>query len=165
MTVFFLFFIFFCLAAHIVPCLHVLRFVLTVFLFPCLSAFHWLRLASCDWTDCRCTVLRFRPHKLPHTDTGYVQRSFFCLLLFKEHQWSSQSFHLQDWPHSLSLVFCFFLFLSHHLAEIMTYCTVFVKEVHMTCLMALYLSCQSCALSSRSLERGETEQAHINRLM
>lgn len=156
MTVFFLVFFFWLLISSR---LHVLR----VFLLSCLATFHWLRLAGCDWTDCRCTVLRFRPHKLPHTDTGYVQRSFFCLLLFKEHQWSSQSFHLQDWPHGLS--FFFFFFLSDRLAEIMIYFTVFVKEVHMTCLMALYLSCQSCALSSRSLERGETERAHINSLM
>lgn len=130
-------------------------------LLSCLATFHWLRLASCD---CRCTVLSFRPHKLPHTDTGYVQQSFFCLLLFKEHQWSSQSLHLQDWPHGFFLFF-FLLFLFHSLAEIMTSRTVFVKEVHMTRLMAPYLSCQSCELSSRSLERGETERAGINSLM
>lgn len=129
-----------------------------VFIVSCFATFHWLRLASCDWAGCCSTLLSFRPHKLPHTDTGYVQQSFFCLLLFKERQWSSQSCHLQDWPTAWD--FFFFLF-SFHLAEIMAHRMVFVKGVHMICLMALYLPCQSRMLSSRRLERGETERAHI----
>lgn len=53
-----------------------------------------------------------------------------------------------------------FFFLSFHLVEIMAHRTFFVKGVHMICLMALYLPCQSRVLSSWRLERGETERAH-----
>lgn len=135
--------------------------VLGVFLLSFPATFHWPRLATGDWTDCLCTVLSFRPHKLPHTDTGYVQRSFFCLLIFKEHQWSSQSFHLQDWPHGLSFLF-FFLFLSHSLAEIMTSRTVFVRGAHMTRLLAPYLSCHALVTKPRTRWNGASSYKQPN---
>lgn len=55
----------------------------------------------------------------------------------------------------------FFFLFSFHLAEIMAHRTVFVKGVHIICLMALYLPWKSRVLSSWRLERGEIERAHV----
>lgn len=40
-----------------------------------------LRAFGCDWVDCWATAHSFRPHNLPHTDTGYVHPSSCCLLV------------------------------------------------------------------------------------
>lgn len=137
------------LAASIFSCLHACLY--------CELLWHDLRplrTFGCDWVGCWATVLSFRSHNLPHTDTGYVQPSSCCPLVLT----GSLPTLLQSVePLTLATRPPPFL------ARMITYSTQFVNKRHMICLTGFFFlpsMPKPCALVTQARIRQNSMNAY-----